>query len=113
MVPLARAFDRIFSSAAVFLSISAHCARGIAQFPTYEYIGGFSFISDVCASAGAAQVVATAIAHSPARTRPNFVFMTFSFAKVQDFDFAILGHASVNPPSRSYSRAEITGCMGV
>src|SRR5271165_2858755 len=69
------AWSRIFWSPAVFLAISAHCARGMAQFPTYEYIGGFSLASDICAPAGTAQTTAIASAHSPTKTLLIFLFM--------------------------------------
>src|SRR5713226_3191389 len=77
MVPLAMAFSRIFWSAAVAFSMSAHCARGILQNPMYEYIGGFSLTSDVCAPAGTAQTAAIASAQSPAKTLHTFLFMIF------------------------------------
>src|SRR5260370_17198574 len=97
IVPLARAFARTFSSAAVFFSISAHCARGIAQFPTYEYMGGFSFTSDVCANAGAAQMAATAIAHTTTNPLPHSFFIHFPFRRCPRFDLAILGRGKCTP----------------
>src|SRR5947208_7378481 len=75
MVPAAKALSRTFASAAVFLSISAHCARGIAQFPTYEYIGGFSLTSCACAEPTATAVIVSA--HTAAQTTPNCLLIIF------------------------------------
>src|SRR5947207_11791346 len=77
MVPAARALSRAFASAAVFLSISAHCARGIAQFPTYEYIGAFSLTSDICACADPTATAVKASAHTPA-SMPLICLLMFS-----------------------------------
>src|SRR5664279_1233209 len=74
MVPLAIALSRMLWSAVADFSISAHWARGMAQSPTYEYIGGFS---ETCATAGAAQTADIASAHSPAKTPHIFLFMLF------------------------------------
>src|SRR5580658_4794548 len=67
MVPLATALSSIFALAAFDLSISAHCARGIFQYATYEYIGGFSLLSDICADTGTTQTADIANTHSPAK----------------------------------------------
>jgi hypothetical protein len=85
-VPLARAWSRVFWSAALFFSISAHWARGIAQLLMYEYMGGFSLTSDVCARIGAAKTAAMASAHSPAKTLLNILFMKLSLREVPGFD---------------------------
>src|SRR5208282_792624 len=77
MVPLAMALSRIFWSAASAFAISAHCGRGIFQNDTYEYIGGFSLTSDICALDGAIQTADIAIAHSPAKTLHSFLFIKF------------------------------------
>src|SRR6266496_6593369 len=74
MVPAARALSRTFASAAVFFSISAHCARGIAQFPTYEYIGAFSLTSDICACADPTTTVKASV-HTPAKIPLNCLLM--------------------------------------
>src|SRR2546426_7591797 len=102
-------FSRIFWSAASFLSMSAHCARGIFQNPTYEYIGGFSLTSGICAPAGAAQTAAIASAHSPAKTLPNFLFIIFILLSSQDFHFAILCHGSVHLGTRIWGCATLRG----
>src|SRR5580700_2589781 len=75
MLPLAMALSRIFALAAFDLSISAHCARGIFQYATYEYSGGCSFASDICADAGTTQTADIATTHSPAKTLHSFLFM--------------------------------------
>src|SRR5919197_1550823 len=82
MVPAARALSSTLASAAVFLSISAHCARGIAQFPTYEYIGGFSFTSDVCECADITTAEVMVSAHTSAITPPNLFIVLSLYAKV-------------------------------
>src|SRR2546428_7255794 len=94
------AFSRIFWSAASFLSMSAHCARGIFQNPTYEYIGGFFFNSGISAPAGAAQTAAIAGAHSPAKTLPHFLFIIFLLLRNQRFHFVFLLHRSVQLRTR-------------
>src|SRR5437762_531929 len=98
IVPLAKALSRIFWSAALFFSISAHCARGTAQLPTYEYIGGFSLTSEFCANTGAPVRIATANAHTAASA---YFFMDLSlFAKVPkilSLESLFLGRASVAP----------------
>src|SRR2546426_9272157 len=106
------AFSRIFWSAASFLSMSAHCARGICQNPTYEYIGGFSLTSGICAPAGAAQTAAIASAHSPAKTLPNFLFIIFILLSSQDFHFAILCHGSVHLGTRIWGCPTLRGFRG-
>src|SRR5204862_5641014 len=55
--------------------ISAHCARGIAQFPTYEYMGAFSFASDDWANDDEALHVVIATAHTANIIRPDTLFM--------------------------------------
>src|SRR5262245_49955023 len=60
MVPAASALATVLLSSAVFFAMSAQPARGIAQFPMYEYIGGFSLTSDVCAIPTAETVIAHA-----------------------------------------------------
>src|SRR6266496_5419097 len=74
------ALSSVFWSAALFFSISAHCARGTTQFPTYEYIGGFSLTP--WANAGAASAAVTANAHTTSSTLPTCLFMIVLFAKV-------------------------------
>jgi hypothetical protein len=69
------ALSRIFWSAASAFAISAHCARGIFQYATYEYIGAFSFTSAICAHAGKTQTADIATAHNPAKTLHSFLFM--------------------------------------
>src|SRR5579864_1302416 len=71
------ALSRIFASAASFFAISAHCARGIFQNATYEYIGGFSLASDICADAGKTKTVDSASRHSAAKTIQSFRFIIF------------------------------------
>src|SRR5580692_3142612 len=75
MVPLAIALSRSFALAAFDLSISAHCARGIFQNATYEYIGGFSLTSDICANAGKTQTADIVSTLSPAKNLHSFLFM--------------------------------------
>src|SRR5215467_4763505 len=76
MVPPAMALSRIFLSATLAFSISPHCARGMAQLLTYEYIGGFSLTS--CPRANVARSGAAASEHTKA-TLPNCLFMIFPF----------------------------------
>src|SRR5579864_785766 len=71
------ALSKIFASAASFFAISAHCARGIFQNATYEYIGGFSLASDICADAGKTKTVDSASRHSAAKTIQSFRFIIF------------------------------------
>src|SRR5208282_2397718 len=78
IVPLAMALSRIFRSASSAFAMSPHCARGILQNPTYEYIGGFSLLSDICAHAGNTHTADITSAHSPAKTLPSFQFMIFT-----------------------------------
>src|SRR5437763_10902244 len=58
-------------------SMSFHCARGMLQLLTYEYSGGFSLTSDVCARAGTTQKAA-AKAHSPATNFHGFTLTIYS-----------------------------------
>src|SRR5579863_3408398 len=71
------ALSRVFWFAASSFAISAHCARGILQNETYEYIAGFSLTSDICAHAGTTQTADIASTHSPAKTLHSFLFMFF------------------------------------
>src|ERR1017187_4813939 len=82
MLPSAMAFSRIFRFAAPAFPISPHCARGIFQFETHEYIGGFSLLSELCARAGAEQTTDAASTHSPANTLDIFMFI-FSLSLIQ------------------------------
>src|SRR5215470_4353018 len=77
IVPLDRALSKVGWSAAFAFCMSAHCARGMFQFPIYEYIGGFSLTSAVCARPGVAQTTAIASAHSPTETLSKFRFINF------------------------------------
>src|SRR5215472_4693140 len=79
MAPPAMALSRIFLSAALAFSISPHCARGMAQLLTYEYIGGFSLTS--CAPAKVARNGAAA-SEQTTTTLPNCLFMIFPFFEV-------------------------------
>src|SRR5205823_5965422 len=91
MVPAARALSRTFASAAVFLSISAHCARGIAQFPTYEYIGAFSFVSDICACPDPTTTAVKARAHTPAKIPLTCLFMILPIREDAQDSFLLPG----------------------
>src|SRR5579871_4460683 len=77
MVPLANAFSTTFWSAASAFSISAHCPRGIFQNEMYEYIGGFSLTSDICAHAGRAQIAIIASPHTSAKAIFNLAIIAF------------------------------------
>jgi hypothetical protein len=58
------------------------------QNPTYEYIGGFSLASDICACAGTAQTADIASAHhSPPTTFHNLLFMLPSSLDLASFAF--------------------------
>jgi len=71
----------------ICLAISPHCARGILQNPTYEYIGGFSLLSDICAHAGNTHTADITSAHSPTKILPSFQFMIFTLHDLaQDLD---------------------------
>src|SRR5208282_206847 len=112
MVPLAMALSRIFWSAASAFAISAHCARGIFQNETYEYIGGFSLPSDICALAGETVI---ASAHSPAKTPHTFMFMFFILRNLaQDLQFLVRqGQGSVHQSSRGNSSRLLPVLRGI
>src|SRR5512133_4394752 len=95
MVPAASALATTLLSSAVFFAMSPHCARGMAQFPIYEYIAGFSLTSDVCAIPTTETVIANV--HTATSIR---LFMNLSQSRIsQDIGGAnlrfVLGHASV------------------
>src|SRR5579864_65842 len=94
MVPLPMALSRIFLSAMLALSISPHCARGMAQLLTYEYIGGFSLTS--CALASETRKDPMASAHTTTTLLTNCFLMIDPFLKWPGFGGAILCGGSVH-----------------
>src|ERR1700685_872158 len=110
MVPLATALSRIFALAMLDFAMSAHSARGRVQNATYEYIGGFSLTSDICADTGMAQTADIANTHSPAKTFHSFLFMIFILRDLPRTSMGdpAWGDGSVHPWSRRHSfRAEL------
>ena len=69
-------------SASLDFLTSAHWARGYAQNETYEYIGGFSLASDICARAGGAQQAAIASTPNPAKILQLFPLSIFLSSSV-------------------------------
>lgn len=69
--------SNVAASSAIDFCIAAHCARGICQFATYEYIAGFCFVAAICATDGAAHTAEIASKHTPANILQTFLFTFF------------------------------------
>src|SRR5690242_7869222 len=66
--------SNVAASSAIDFCIAPHCARGICQLATYEYIAGFCLVAAICATEGATHTAEIASTHTPIAILHTFLF---------------------------------------